>query len=159
MYAIYLFCQLTCGGDVAAEPEEKLVSFTHGELRRGLFWEAGVAPGSQFGQLPAEISAGQSSHQDDVRLVLSTLEDDGDSVAADRLLQLLRQGGETARLQWREETHHQQPERRDGRKVKKWSSAERLDCCRPEYRFNILKDRIKNSYYLLYIYYLLGKLL
>ena len=100
---------LTCGGDVATEPEEKLISLAHGDLRRGLR-EAAVPLCPQFGQLPAEVSAGQGGHQDGVRLVLPGLEDDGDRVAADRLLQLLCQRGEMAGQQRGEETHHQQPE-------------------------------------------------
>lgn len=126
----------TCGGDVATETEEKLVSFTHGDLGWG-FQGSVVALGSQFGQLPAEVSAGQSSHQDGVRLVLPSLEDDGDRVAAHGLLQLLRQGGELARLQRGEETHYQQSAGRNGKgrqaeteaKLRSWAAAQRLDCC------------------------------
>lgn len=99
---------LTFGGDVAAELEDELVSFAHGELGRGLR-EAAVASGSQFGQLPAQVSAGQGRHQDGIRLVRTPLEDEGDGVAARRLLQLLCQGGEVAGLQRGEETQHQQP--------------------------------------------------
>ena len=70
--------------------------------------EAGVALSSQFGQLPAEFSAGQGGQQGGAGLVLPPLEHDGDGVAARRLLQLLCQRGEVTRLQWRQETHHQQ---------------------------------------------------
>lgn len=108
---------LTFGRDVAAETEDKLVSLTHGDLRRGL-GEAAVAPGLQFGQLPPEVSAGQSDHQHGVRLVPSLLEDDSNGVAPRRLLQLLCQGGEVAGLQRREEAHYQQSAARDRGAVK-----------------------------------------
>lgn len=98
----------TFGGDVAPELEDELVSFAHRELGGGL-QEAAVALGSQFAQLPAQVSAGQGRHQDGVRLVGAPLEDEGDGVAVRRLLQLLCQGGEVAGLQRAEETQHQQP--------------------------------------------------
>lgn len=61
-------------------------------------------------------------------LVLSAPEDDGYHVAADRLFQLLCQGGEMTRLHGGEETNHQQSEERGERgKLKKMSSEERLD--------------------------------
>lgn len=93
----------TFGGDVAAELEDELVSFAHGEICRRLR-EAAVALGSQFGQLPAQLSAGQGCHQDGVRLFRAPLEDEGDGVAVRRLLQLLCQGSEVAGLQRGEET-------------------------------------------------------
>lgn len=63
---------------------------------------------SQSAQLPAEVSAGQGGHQDGVRVILPPLEDDGDSMAADRLLQLFSQGDEMTGLQRGEETNHEQ---------------------------------------------------
>lgn len=72
---------LTFGCDVATKAEEKLVSLVHGDLKRGC-GEAAVAPGTQFGQLPPEVPAGQSDDQHGVRLVPPPLEDDSDGVAA-----------------------------------------------------------------------------
>lgn len=63
-------------------------------------------------QLPAEVSAGHNGHQEGARLVSALQEDDGDGVAADRLLQLLGQAGEVTRAQRGEETKHEQSERR-----------------------------------------------
>lgn len=98
----------TCGGDVATEAQQKLVSFAHGDVWRGPQLRAAVALSSQLVQLPAEVSAGQDGHQGGVRLILPVLEDDGDRVAADRLLQLLCQGGEVTRVQRGEEANQQQ---------------------------------------------------
>lgn len=99
---------VTFGGDVAAESHDELVSFAQGELGRGLRGPA-VALGPQLGQLPAQVPAGQGRHQDGVGLARPPLEDEGDGVAARRLLQLLCQGGEAAGLQRGEETQQQQP--------------------------------------------------
>lgn len=68
-------------------------------------------------QLPAEVSAGHNDHQEGARLVSASQEDDGDGVAADRLLQLLGQAGEVTRAQRGEETKHEQSERRSRRRT------------------------------------------
>lgn len=104
-----LYC--TCGGDVAAETQQQPISFTHGDLGRGL-QQFAVALRPQLVLFPAELPAGQGGHQETVGLVLPPLEDDGDRVAAYGLLQLLGQGGVETRLQRGEETNHQQPERK-----------------------------------------------
>lgn len=104
---VTIFISFTGGGDVAAETHEKLISLAHRDLRRGPH-EVVVAPSSQPAQLPAEVPAGDGDQQDGAGLVPPPLEDDGDGVAADRLLQLLRQGGEMTELRRGEETEHEQ---------------------------------------------------
>lgn len=94
----------TCGCDVSTEAQEKLISFTQGDLRGGLHGPTG--PPSV--QLPAEVSARQRSQEDAVRVIPSMLEDDGHRVAAGRGLQLLGQRSQVTRLQWWQETNYEE---------------------------------------------------
>lgn len=107
----------TCGCDVSTEAQEKLISFTQGDLRGGL--QGPTTP--QSVQLPAEVSARQRNQEDAVRVIPSMLEDDGHRVAAGRGLQLLGQRSKVTRLQWWQETNYEESGmKRQREKLKKF---------------------------------------